>query len=107
MSRIAETFSTGVYGDLPGHKEKTTSRDAAIAIKGKAAVLRERAYAAIRNAGYRGLTSDEVAAVLGEDWRATRPRVTELSQEKPPRIVFTGERRKNDTGLKARVYRAV
>jgi len=112
MSRIAEKFSADAYGDQsypasPGYKEKTTSRDAAIAIKGKAAVLRERAYAAIRNAGPKGLTPDQTAAAIGESVLAVRPRITELSQERPPRIVLTGERRTNDTGLKAKVWRAV
>lgn len=106
MSRIAETLTPGVYRDLPGYKEPTTARDAAVAIKGKAAVLRERVYAAIRAAGPKGLTADQAAAAVGEDWRATRPRVTELGQERPPRIVPTGERRLNDTGLRAKVWRA-
>lgn len=107
MGRVGEALAPGVYGALPGYKEKTTSRDAAVAIKGKAAILRERVYAAIRAAGAKGLTPDQTAAAIGESVLAVRPRCSELSQEHPPRIVLTGERRTNDTGLKARVWRAV
>jgi len=93
------------YPDGPGFKEPTTSRDAAVRISSKAATLRERALEAIWEAGSRGLTADECGAKLGEDWRAIRPRLSELA--KAGKIVRTGERRTNDTGLKAAAWTAV
>jgi hypothetical protein len=92
------------YPDGPGFKERTTSRDAAAAIGAKAKTLRERVFDAIAAAGSAGLTSDEVAARLGLDWRSIRPRVSELLAA--GRIEPTGETRRNDTDLFAKVYRA-
>lgn len=98
-------FDESIYPSAPGFKEGTTSRDAARAIAGDAAILRERVFAAFAAAGAAGLTADEAAARGGRDWRSVRPRVTELSNADPPRIVPTGERRANDTGQKAKVWR--
>ncbi len=94
------------YPHSPGHKESTTSRDAAIAIVGRAAVLRERVHAEIAAAGRSGLTADQVASRLGESVLAVRPRLSELYHVEPPRIVPTGERRTNDSGMKAKCWRA-
>jgi len=95
------------YPNAPGFKERTTSRDAARAMTGRAANLRERVFEAIRAAGARGLTSDEAATALGVSILSVRPRVTEISMEVPiPRIRETGERRLNASGLKAKVWRA-
>ena len=105
MSRSGEAFAPESYGGLPGFKEPSTSRDAARAVAGKASQLRERIFDLICAAGMRGLTPDEAAALIpGSDWRGVRPRFSELA--KAQRIVPTGERRANDTGLKARVWRA-
>lgn len=104
MSRIAETMIPEPYGGMPGFKERTTSRSAARAVAASAPLLRERVFAAIRAAGERGLTPDEAAAKIGETVLATRPRVTELS--KGGRIVETGERRTNASGLKAKCWKA-
>jgi hypothetical protein len=93
------------YPRAPGFKERTTSRDAARAAAPGAAILRERVYAAFAGAGSRGLTADEAAAIVGRDWRSVRPRVTELAKADPPRIVPTGERRRNDTDQSAKVWR--
>lgn len=108
MSKIAEA----AYGDLfypesPGWKSGDTSRDAAVAMKGRASVLRERVYTEIAAAGRSGLTADQVAARLGETVLAVRPRLSELFHVTPSRIVPTGERRTNDSTLKAKVWRAV
>lgn len=96
------------YPLAPGFKERTTSRDAAYAIAGRASILRRRVYTELLAAGAAGLTADQVAARLGESVLSVRPRVTELAKAKPqPWIVPTGERRKNESGLKAKVWRAV
>jgi hypothetical protein len=107
MSRIAESaFGDRPYPGSPGFKEGTTSRDAAAAVTGGAAELREAAFSVIALAGERGATADEVAKVLRRDWRAIRPRISELAHAKPkPRIVARGDRRPNDTGLSAKVWR--
>ena len=90
----------------PGWKEPTTSRDAAKAVASDAANLRELVYTAIAFSGNRGATPDEIAALLKRTVLAVRPRVSELARSTPPRIVVTGERRTNDSGLKAKVWRA-
>jgi hypothetical protein len=106
VSRISETLNPGPYGNLPGHKEFSTSKDAARAMSSRASVLRERVHAEITAAGRSGLTADQVAARLGETVLAVRPRLSELYHVEPPRIVPTGERRTNDSGLRAKVWRA-
>lgn len=94
------------YPSSPGFKERTTSKDAAVAMTSRASILRNRAFAEIVRAGKMGLTADQVAERLGETVLAVRPRVSELAKAMPPMIVPTGERRKNDSGLKAKVWRA-
>jgi hypothetical protein len=109
MSRTSETLDPGPYGGMPGFKEPTTSRDAALAVAACAPLLRERVYAAIRATGAGGMTADEAAAAVGETVLAVRPRVTELAKataKRPARIEPTGERRANESGLKAKVWRA-
>lgn len=108
MSRTGEGLMPDLftYPRSPGHKERTTSRDAAAVVRGRAAVLRDRAFAEIAAAGRSGLTADQVAARLGESVLSVRPRVTELAKANPARIAPTGERRTNDSGLKAKVWRA-
>ena len=94
------------YPRSPGFKEGTTSRDAAVAMTSRASILRNRAFAEIVRAGALGLTADQVAERLGETVLAIRPRVSELGKASPPMIVPTGERRKNESGLGAKVWRA-
>lgn len=98
-------FGDELYPATPGFKEPTTSREAAVVISGKAALLRERVIAIIADAGDRGLTPDEAATLLGEDEKAIRPRFTELGPRHLNKIVETGERRQNESGLKAKAWR--
>lgn len=91
------------YPRSPGFKEVGTSRDAARAVEPDAAVLREKAYSALARAGERGWTADEVAALLHRNILSVRPRISELA--KANRIVRTGERRKNESGLRAAVWK--
>ena len=106
MSRIADA----AFGDepvgyprSPGFREPTTSREAAQAVTPSAPLLRERVYAVVRAAGTRGLTPDEAADKLDKTVLAVRPRFTELA--KKGRIVRTGERRRNISGLRAKAWR--
>ena len=101
MSRTAEGLDLFTYNGQLGHKERTTSRDAATAMASKATALRERVYVTICAAGSRGMTSDEVALALGESVLAIRPRCSEL--RKALWIKPNGERRMNQSGLKAAV----
>ncbi len=94
------------YPRSPGFKERTTSRDAAVAMTSRASILRERVHAEIAAAGRSGLTADQVAARLGESVLSVRPRLSELYHACPSRIEPTGERRTNESRLKARVWRA-
>jgi hypothetical protein len=94
------------YPRSPGYKEKTTSMDAARAMTSRASILRNRAFAEIVRAGKIGLTADEVAERLGETVLAVRPRVSELAKSTPPLVVPTGERRRNESSLGAKVWRA-
>lgn len=96
----------GSYPKAPGFKERTTSRAAASAMRGRARILRDMALAEIRAAGPDGLTADEVARRLGESVLAVRPRVSELANDAPAMIAPTGARRANESGLKAKVWRA-
>ena len=108
MSRIAERFlgdTPATYPNAPGFKESTISRDAANEMAADATILRERALAAIRKAGGRGLTADECALALGRDILSVRPRLSELRAAN--RIIPTGERRTNESGKKAMAWRAV
>lgn len=103
MSRIAEHAfgdQPAVYPDAPGWKERTTSRDAAKAIKGRAGTLRAAALAVLAG---REMTADEIAESLGETVLAIRPRVSELYGR--GQIVPTGDRRANESGQKAKVWR--
>jgi DNA-directed RNA polymerase specialized sigma24 family protein len=107
MSRVAEKhLGDSPYAGEPGWKEPTTSKDAARAVDSRATILRHQVYTAILAAGERGLTADEVAAKLGISVLSARPRVSELAKAAQPWIVPTGERRKNESGLFAKVWKA-
>lgn len=107
MSRIVEAWMPDLFGYplSPGYKEPTTSRDAACTIAPSTPLLRERVFAAIRDAGADGLTPDECALKLGIDEKAIRPRFTELGPRHAGRIIPTGERRRNESKLKAKVWK--
>ena len=68
----------------------------------KAPTLRELCKAALQ-ASDAGLTADEVAEVLDQSILSIRPRLTELGRLGD--IEDTGERRKNQSGKKAIVWR--
>ena len=90
-----------IYPHAPGFKREGTSADAARAVKSKAATLREQVYRALAKAA---MTADEVARYLGESVLSCRPRLSELAAR--GLIAETGERRKNESGKFAAVWRA-
>jgi hypothetical protein len=85
------------YWRSPGHRE--TSAEAKTprltAAHGRILALLARHPA--------GLTADEIAVQLGWTVLFARPRVAELNKLK--KIVATGERRRNVSGMNAKVWR--
>lgn len=96
----ADLFAT--YPDAPGYSEPDTSRAAAESMADSAPRLRERVLAALRRNG--PMTPDEAADGLSCSVLSIRPRFTELSHA--GLIEDTGERRANDSGRAAKVWRA-
>jgi hypothetical protein len=92
------------YPHQPRYRRNSdTSAAAAVAVKLKAATLRNRILAVLRRGAE--LTPDEMAETIGEDLLAVRPRFSELYRL--GQIEKTGERRDNEPGCKAAVWRAV
>lgn len=89
------------YPDLPGFKVPGPSKQAAESVRGQASTLRELVLRRLRVEGPR--TADEVAGVLNASVLAIRPRFSELLRM--GRIEDTGQRRKNDSGHSATVWR--
>jgi hypothetical protein len=104
MGYLMDLFEfAGRYPDRPGYKEAGTSKDAAKAVASAAPGLRDRVFEAIGYSGAEGLTADQAASQLAYSVLAIRPRVAELA--KAGKIIKTGERRANASGLKAAVWR--
>ena len=89
------------YPTIPGHQGADTSLEAAICIAPSAQALRDRCLNLVKRGD---CTADEAAAVLGETVLAIRPRFSELFRLRE--IQPTGKRRKNVSGLSARVWTA-
>lgn len=90
------------YPDAPGHRGVDTSIAAAEALAPACGRIQRMALRAIRDAGTRGLTADELAAAIGcERWTA-QPRTTELRRKHL--IDDSGQRRRNVTGRVAIVW---
>jgi hypothetical protein len=89
------------YPQVPGFKEPTTSREAAVSVKPRQKEAHAKILALL--ARYpEGLTADEIAAHC--DWTEffARPRVSELKRLKM--IEPTGRRRPNASGANAKVW---
>jgi hypothetical protein len=91
------------YPKAPGFKALGTSSEAAKVVDNDAAFIRDLVLGALERAGSRGLTADEAADLLRRDKLAVRPRFSELLAD--GKIMKTEERRKNDSGLRATVWR--
>ncbi len=90
------------YPDAPGHRGVDTSIAAAIALAPKLGRLQRMALDTIREAGWLGLTADELAEQLGMDRWSIQPRTTELKRK--GLIRDSGQRRPNCTGKLAIVW---
>jgi hypothetical protein len=80
------------------------SKPAAIAIEPYAKTLRGRALAEFRYCYPNGLTADQLGRLVGAGPLSMRPRISELRSA--GLIEATPERRKNDSGIDAIVWRA-
>lgn len=89
------------YPEKPGFKAQETSAQAAVEMDVRSELLRNRIIMLI--CGGHTVTADEAAKILGESVLAIRPRFSELRAQ--GRIEDTGERRKNDSGKSAIVWR--
>ena len=90
------------YPDAPGHRHVDTSVAAAMALAPMLGRLQRLALDAIRDAGWLGLTADELAARLGMDRWSIQPRTTELRRKGLFRD--SGFRRPNATGKQTIVW---
>ncbi len=90
------------YPDAPGHRNVDTSIAAAEALAPKLGRLQRMAEEAIRDAGLKGLTADELAARLEMDRWSIQPRTSELRRK--GLIRDSGLRRPNATGKQAIVW---
>ena len=102
MGRIA--FAQGHYPHTPGYQNVDTSFDAAVAIEESAAGLQALVLVALREHG--PMTTDQTAGKMGYfglDVLKIRPRFSEL--KKMNKVEMTDERRKNESGQSARVWR--
>lgn len=66
------------FPDVQGHQRADTSIDAAHALAPKLGRLQRMALGAIREAGWSGLTTDELATRLELERCSIQPRTTEL-----------------------------
>lgn len=90
------------YPHAPGHRGVDTSIAAADDLAPKLGKLQHMALRAIRQAGWLGLTADELAARLGMSRWSIQPRTSELKRK--GLIRDSGERRPNATGKQAIVW---
>ena len=90
------------YPDVPGHRNVDTSVAAAAALAPKLGRLQRMAQDEICDAGWLGLTADELAARLDMDRWSIQPRTTELKRK--GLIRDSGQRRPNRTGKQAIVW---
>ncbi len=98
-----EPDTYGLYDGTPPHAlGSETSREAAEAVKPRAALLRARCLAVVEAAGLEGATCDEVEAATGLLHQSASARVRELVQLGA--IVPNGARRQTRSGRSAQVY---
>lgn len=95
-------MTTPTYPSAPGHRGVETSIAAADALLPKLGRLQNLALSAIKGAGSKGLTADELAAELKLDRWSVQPRTSELRRK--GLIRDGGQRRPNTTGKRAIVW---
>lgn len=98
MSRLPE-----VYPETPGFKAAGPSQEAAEKVAPSARLLRAAVLQKYEKRYPEGYTADEVAAELKQSILSVRPRVSEL--HRAGMLVDTNQRRKNESGMTATVWR--
>lgn len=94
-------MSLDTYPHTPGAKERgATSEEAAVRMHGTAHLIREEVLEALKA---EPMTADEIAAAIDRPILSVRPRVSEL--RRLGSITTTGERRTNESGMTAHVWR--
>ena len=91
------------YPNVPGARDRDTSRAAAASMAPSAATLRAQVLDLFEKSS--GMTADEAAGRLGLSILSIRPRVTELSRT--GKLRDSGKRRPNGSGRSAIVWLAV
>lgn len=91
------------YPDAPGFKAPGPSEQAAEQIAPSAMLLRAAVLKKFEDHYPQGRTADEVAGELRQSILSVRPRVSEL--KRGGLLIDTGERRKNESGMTATVWR--
>ena len=100
MSRMND-LSLQRYPEAPGARRSDTSQGAAASVRIGCAAARAELFKIIARVP---ATADEVAAELGGSILYVRPRIAEMN--KLGQIIDAGERRRNDSGRNAIVWRA-
>jgi predicted transcriptional regulator len=91
-----------IYPNAPGHRGVSTSMEAADALAPKLGPLQKTVLDAVRNAGARGLTTNELADRLRIDRGTAQPRTSEL--KRLGLIRDSQVRRPNSNGKRAIVW---
>jgi hypothetical protein len=90
------------YPHSPGHRGIDTSVEAAAYLEAGLRALQRKAFVAIRAAGPRGLTTEELTAVLDAPYSSVQPRTSEL--QRLGLIRDSGLRRRNASGCRAKAW---
>lgn len=95
------------YPNYPGHRGQDTSKLAAEAFSDRQESIRARCFAAIQEAGTKGLTTAEVEDKLGRTLaqRPFDPRISELVEK--VLVMDSGQRRMGRCGVPIKVWIAV
>lgn len=101
MKQLSLTFAPR-YPDAPGYKAEGTSRDAAQAVAPR---VKESSLAVLNELRKAAGTADEIAKRMKRSPLYIRPRLSELAHPDINLIEKTGERRPNESGLPASVWR--
>jgi hypothetical protein len=91
------------YPGVPGYKAAGTSQEAAGRVAGDASRLRAAVLDELRR-WPTGRTADEIARLMNRSPLSVRPRLSELRAA--GKVVATDERRRNESGMTATVWRA-
>lgn len=90
---------------MPGYKTPGASKEAAIAVRARAVVLRKQIVAYLKSEYPTGYTADEIAEHFGLNLMPVKPRLSEAHYARE--VEQTGERRLSRAGRRVNCWRAV